>query len=222
MRLAMFDLDNTLLAGDSDAEWARFLIKIGVLDAAEAAEKNERFYEDYKQGCLDIQAFLAFQLQALARQPQALLARWHAQFMEEHILPLVTDAGMTLVQKHQAQGDATLIVTATNQFVTGPIAKLYGVDALIATELECNEQGEFTGRPRGIPSFREGKIARVEAWLASQGWHWDNLETSYFYSDSLNDLPLLSKVHHPVAVDPDPVLRQHANQAGWPILSLRA
>ena len=220
MDLVLFDLDNTLLAGDSDFEWAQFLIQRGVLDAALHAEANEVFYAQYKAGTLDIHAFLDFQLQPLARHTRAELERWHADFMASHINPMILPVALALVRAHQAQGAVTAIVTATNSFVTGPIARAFGIAHLIAT-IPATEDGEFTGKPRGLPSFREGKITRVEGWLESLGLHWESFAASYFYSDSLNDLPLLSRVTHPVAVDPDDTLRAHALEAGWPVLSLR-
>lgn len=220
MELALFDLDNTLLAGDSDFEWAQFLIARGVLDADVHASANQMFYEQYKAGTLDIHAFLEFQLKALSRYARAELDRWHVQFMAEHIAPIMLPKAVSLVREHQARGALTAIVTATNSFVTGPIARAFGIPHLIAT-IPAAERGEFTGAPRGLPSFREGKITRVEGWLESLGLHWGSFDASYFYSDSLNDLPLLSVVTHPVATDPDDTLRAHAQAAGWPVISLR-
>ncbi|MEY3200768.1 MAG: hypothetical protein RIR70_318 [Pseudomonadota bacterium] len=220
MNLVLFDLDNTLLAGDSDYEWAQFLIKRGVLDRAVHEAANQIFYEQYKAGTLDIHAFLNFQLKPLSRHRRAELDRWHLDFMREHIAPIMLPAARTLIDTHQQSGALTAIVTATNSFVTGPIARAFGIPHLIAT-IPAAENGEFTGQPRGLPSFREGKITRVEAWLESLGLHWGSFEQSYFYSDSLNDLPLLGKVSHPVAVDPDDTLKAHAQGAGWQVMSLR-
>ena len=219
MNLALFDLDNTLIAGDSDFEWAQFLIGVGVVDGELHAAKNRAFYEQYKAGTLDIDEFLDFQLAPLARHPRRQLDAWHAEFMATRICPLIGAAARALVDKHRAGGDLCAIVTATNSFVTGPIAREFGIAHLVATIPAC-DNGRFTGAPRGTPSFREGKIVRVEAWLESLGLHWGSFARSHFYSDSLNDLPLLSMVSDPVAVDPDPTLRAHAEAAGWPIISL--
>lgn len=220
MQLALFDLDNTLLAGDSDFEWAQYLISRGVLDREVYEARNQDFYEQYKAGTLDIHEFLDFQLKPLSRHPRRELDAWHADFMARHILPMVTEQGRELVRRHQAEGALTAIVTATNSFVTAPIARAFGIEHLIATEPE-RANGEFTGRVSGTPSFREGKIARVEAWLAGLGHGWQSFGRSWFYSDSLNDLPLLGKVTDPVAVDPDPTLERHARERGWPIITLR-
>ena len=220
MNLALFDLDNTLLSGDSDFEWAQFLIGKGVVDREIQEAKNIEFYEQYKAGTLDIQAFLAFQLAPLTRHPRAELDAWHAEYLERHIRPLIGEPARALVRKHQDDGDLCALVTATNSFVTGPIAREFGVAHLIATVPEW-EDGRFTGRARGTPSFREGKILRTEAWLESLGLCWGSFEKSYFYSDSLNDLPLLSTVDTPVAVDPDDTLRAHASEMGWKIITLR-
>jgi HAD superfamily hydrolase (TIGR01490 family) len=220
MNLALFDLDNTLLSGDSDFEWAQFLIGKGVVDREIQEAKNIEFYEQYKAGTLDIQAFLAFQLAPLTRHPRAELDAWHAEYLERHIRPLIGDAARALVRQHLDGGDLCALVTATNSFVTGPIAREFGVAHLIATVPEW-EDGRFTGRARGTPSFREGKILRTEAWLESLGLCWGSFEKSYFYSDSLNDLPLLSTVDTPVAVDPDDTLRAHASEMGWKIITLR-
>ena len=220
MNLALFDLDNTLLAGDSDFEWAQFLITKGVLDREVHEATNIAFYEDYKAGTLDIHAFLDFQLAPLARHTRSELDAWHREFMTARIAPIMTPAARNLVQHHLAAGDICAIVTATNSFVTGPICQAFGIPHLIAT-IPAQENGRFTGKPRGTPSFKEGKIERVESWLESLGLWWGAFAESHFYSDSLNDLPLLKKVSHPVAVDPDDTLRAAATQAGWPILSLR-
>ena len=218
MRLALFDLDNTLLAGDSDFEWAQFLIEKGVLDREVYEARNQAFYDQYKAGTMDIHEFLDFQLKPLARHPREQLDIWHAEFMAKKIVPMVAPGAAALLQKHA--GDVCVIVTATNSFVTAPIARHLGVPHLIATEPEA-VGGEFTGRVVGTPSFREGKVTRLDEWLASQGKGWTDVEASWFYSDSLNDLPLLERVDHPVAVDPDVTLKAHAERSGWPLLSLR-
>jgi len=217
MKLALFDLDNTLLDGDSDHAWAQFLIEEGVLHAGEYHAKNEWFYERYKDGTLDIHEFLAFQLAPIARRPRVELDRWHRDFMQRKVRPMILPKAPALIAKHSDA--ATAIVTATNRFITAPIAAELGVPKLIATDIE-EVDGVFTGKPRGTPTFREGKIERVNEWLAERGHSLADYE-SWFYSDSLNDLPLLERVTHPVAVDPDPTLRAHAAGRGWPIISLR-
>ena len=220
MRLALFDLDNTLLGGDSDFEWAQFLIGQGVLDREVHEARNLEFYEQYKAGTLDIHAFLDFQLKPLSRHPRAQLDAWHAQFMRQRIHPIILPKARELVARHAAEDDLMVIITATNSFVTWPIAKEFGVSELIATEPE-QVNGEFTGNVAGTPSFREGKVTRLDAWLQARGLSWQAIEASTFYSDSLNDLPLLQRVTRPVAVDPDPTLRAHAESHGWPVISLR-
>jgi HAD superfamily hydrolase (TIGR01490 family) len=218
MQLALFDLDNTLLAGDSDFEWAQFLIEKGVLDREVYEARNQTFYDQYKAGTLDIHAFLEFQLRPLSRHPRTQLDAWHAEFMRDKILPIIAPGTPGLLERHR---DALcVIVTATNSFVTAPIARALGVDHLIATE-PAQLNGEFTGAVAGEPSFREGKVSRLDAWLKDRGASWDEVEQSWFYSDSLNDLPLLARVSHPVAVDPDATLKAHAEAHGWPVISLR-
>ncbi len=220
MKLALFDLDNTLLSGDSDFEWAQFLIELGVIDRELYEAKNQHFYEQYKAGTLDIHEFLDFQLKPLSRHARRVLDGWHEEFMRGKVRGMMGKAAQDLVNQHRAAGDICVIITATNSFVTAPIAHAFGVDHLIATDPE-QINGEFTGRVAGVPSFREGKIARLESWMDERGWNWDSFSDTTFYSDSLNDLPLLGKVMHPVAVDPDTTLRAHAEQHGWPIISLR-
>jgi HAD superfamily hydrolase (TIGR01490 family) len=221
MNLALFDLDNTLLAGDSDFEWAQFLISKGVLDREVHEARNIDFFEHYKAGTLDIHAFLDFQLAPLARHSREELDAWHREFMATRICPMIGDSARSLVSKHANDGDLLAIVTATNSFVTGPIAQEFGIAHLIAT-IPAQESGNFTGKARGIPAFREGKIARVEAWLESRGLWLGSFEQSWFYSDSHNDLPLLNLVTNPVAVDADPTLVQHAAKHDWPHISLRS
>jgi HAD superfamily hydrolase (TIGR01490 family) len=218
-RLALFDLDYTLLPIDSDYEWSRFLVRLGVVDGAEYERRNNAFFEQYKQGTLDIDAFLEFQLAPLAAHPCATLDDWHARFMDEVIKPAIREPALALVQRHREQGDLCAIVTATNEFVTAPIARAFGIEHLIATRVE--RAGDcYTGRSSGTPSFREGKIARTEEWLQSQGRAWTDFGESWFYSDSANDLPLLERVSHPVATNPDPRLTAVAQARGWPVLSL--
>lgn len=220
MRLALFDLDNTLLAGDSDFEWAEFLISQGVLDRQLHQARNAKFYEDYKNGILDIYAFLEFQLKPLSLHPRQQLDAWHAQYMQTKIRGMMTDKAKALVEKHRRAGDLMLIITATNSFVTTPIAHEFGIEHLIGTTPE-EIDGEFTGRVIGTPSFKEGKVTRLHEWLHERGQGFADFDETWFYSDSLNDLPLLKVVDHPVAVDPDPTLRAYAEEAKWPIISLR-
>jgi HAD superfamily hydrolase (TIGR01490 family) len=218
MRLALFDLDNTLLAGDSDFEWAQFLIEKEVLDREVYEARNRDFYEAYKAGTLDIHEFLDFQLKPLARHPRKQLELWHSEFMQKKILPIITRKARDLVDSHR--DDARVVITATNRFVTAPIAREFGIENLIATEPE--EIGvEFTGRVKGVPSFREGKVERLKMWMTEHGIEWNRVQQTWFYSDSLNDLPLLSLVSHPVAVDPDETLKEHAIMNDWRVISLR-
>ena len=220
MNLALFDLDNTLLSGDSDFEWAQFLIEQGVLDRELFEAKNLAFYEQYKTGTLDIHEFLDFQLKPLSRHARKVLDGWHEEFMRRKVRGMMGSAARDLVARHRAAGDVCVIITATNSFVTAPIAREFGVEHLIATEPE-QKDGEFTGGVAGVPCFREGKITRLESWMAQRGWGWNSFAGSWFYSDSLNDLPLLNKVKTPVAVDPDATLRAHAERHGWHIMTLR-
>lgn len=220
MNLALFDLDNTLLAGDSDYAWGQFLIERGVLGREEYETQNAAFFEQYKAGTLDIHEYLGFALRPLAAHSAGELARWHAEFMRSCILPMITPAARALVARHREAGDLCAVVTATNSFVTAPIAHEFSVPHLLATEPEC-AAGRFTGRVAGTPCFREGKILRVEQWLAGLGRRLEDFGDSRFYSDSHNDLPLLERVRQPVAVDPDPQLAAEAARRGWPVMSLR-
>ncbi len=220
MQLAIFDLDNTLLNGDSDYQWGQFLIEIGVLNGAEHTARNEQFYADYKEGKLDIYAFLAFQLKPLSQYPRAQLDAWHAQYMQQKIMPMITQSSRNLVEKHRANGDLLLIITATNSFVTAPIAKAFGIEHLIGTTPE-EINGEFTGGVSGTPSFQQGKITRLNEWLAARGQSLKDFGTTWFYSDSHNDLPLMQMVDKPVAVNADPTLKAYAEAHGWPMISLR-
>jgi len=220
MNLVLFDLDNTLLAGDSDFEWGQYLISRGVLDREMYEARNLEFYEQYKAGTLDIDVFLDFQLKPLSQHPRHQLDAWHAEFMATRILPIITPQARQLVKQHLDAGALVAIVTATNSFVTQPIAREFGVEHLVATEPALSK-GAFTGAVQGTPCFREGKITCVTEWLARLEHSWNDFPESYFYSDSLNDLPLLGKVSHPVAVNPDPTLASHAKAHGWPILNLR-
>ena len=219
MELVLFDLDNTLIDGDSDYEWAQFLIEQGVLERRSYEERNQEFFDQYKAGRLDIYAFLDFQLAPLAQYPRAQLDAWHAGFMRLKIEPIISSASRRLVERHLQDGHLCAIVTATNSFITAPIAREFGVAHLIATEPE-EIDGRFTGKVRGTPCFREGKITRVDEWLHAQGMRWGDFSESRFYSDSHNDLPLLERVTHPVAVRPDPPLKHTALARGWDVIAL--
>lgn len=218
--LALFDLDNTLLAGDSDYNWSLFLIKEGLLDAKTHHERNEQFYLDYKNGNLNIYKFLEFQLQPLSQHSVEFLNTLHLKYMEQVIRPMMTQKAQDLVNKHKANGDLCLVITATNSFVTKPIATAYGIAHLIGTDPEVLD-GKYTGGVSGIPSFQEGKVTRIKEWLAERGQTLADFEVSYFYSDSHNDLPLMKLVTNPVAVDADPTLTAYATEQGWSQISLR-
>ena len=218
MALAIFDLDNTLLAGDSDYLWGQYLVEQGIVDADQYEAANLRFYEDYKAGTLDIDAFLKFALKPLSLHSREQLEAWRSQFIERLIRPILLPAAHAVIEAHAKCGDTLMIITATNAFVTRPIADLYGIEHLIATHPEIKNE-QYTGNYVGIPCFQEGKVKQLDAWLNSTG---ASLEGSWFYSDSHNDLPLLNKVTHPVAVDPDETLSRHAEAASWTILSLRS
>lgn len=217
MRLAIFDLDNTLLAGDSDYLWGEFLVEKGIVDGEAYRSANERFYEQYRAGKLDIAEFLHFALKPLSQNNPEDLFAWRTQFVEEKIKPITLPSARQVIEKHRAAGDILLVITATNRFVTEPIVKLYGIDHLIATTPEFRE-GRYTGEFEGIPCFQAGKVIRLDEWIAEHDY---GLADSWFYSDSHNDLPLLEKVSNPVAVDPDETLRGIAQARGWPVISLR-
>jgi len=217
LALALFDLDNTLLAGDSDYLWGEYLVEQGVVDGQNYARENERFYREYLAGTLDIHAWLAFQLHPLAAHDPDFMRDLRQRFLEEKIQPIILPAGRDLIERHRACGDMPLIITATNSFITQPIAALLGVPYLLATEPEIVD-GRYTGRVSGTPCFREGKVERLTAWLTE---HRMDLNGSWFYSDSHNDLPLLQLVEHPVAVNPDDTLAHLAASRAWPILDLR-
>lgn len=221
MILTLFDLDNTLLRGDSDYEWGQYLIQVGAVEREGYERANKAYYEDYKAGRLDIHDFLAFALKPLSEYPKAQLLEWRAAFVEDRIRPLITDEAIELVRIEKERADRIAIVTATNSFVTSPIAELFEIDHLIATEPERDAVGNFTGRVLGTPCFREGKITRVNDWLHQEGLSFDALSHSRFYSDSQNDLPLMEVVKEAVAVNPDPTLEAHATRLGWPILRLK-
>ncbi|KOR31310.1 phosphoserine phosphatase [Achromatium sp. WMS3] len=216
MALALFDLDNTLIAGDSDYLWGKFLVDLGVVDSENYERKNKQFYQEYNEGRLNIQAFLNFTLKPLTQYSLDQLVTWRTQFVEKHIEPIILPAGEKLIARHRAQGDKLLIITATNAFVTEPIAARLGVELLAAAPEQ--KDGRYTGRMAEVPCFREGKVIRLRAWLQANNI---SMDASTFYSDSCNDLPLLQLVTHPVAVDPDPILHQYADAHNWPIISLR-
>ena len=217
MSLAIFDLDNTLLSDDSDYLWGKFLAQQGIVDGELYERQNQKFYDDYKNGNLDIFAFLSFSLKPLSELPAAQLATLHSQFMQQCIIPVIAPGTAALLDKHRSRGDTLLIITATNRFITAPIAEQLAIPHLLATEAEMVD-GMYTGNVAGTPCFQEGKVTRLNEWLVDQQ---EDLNGSWFYSDSHNDLPLLKMVSHPIAVDPDTTLRQYADQQGWPVISLR-
>ena len=217
MKLALFDLDNTLLAGDSDHAWGDWLCKWGILDKAHYKAKNDEFYERYQAGTMDVMEYLNFSLAILGKASVKQLHEWQLQFMRDTVEPMILKKGEELLEQHRKEGHKLVIITATNRFITDPIAKRLGVNNLIATECEMKD-GHYTGRPTGVPCYQEGKVTRLKDWLKQNN---ADLEGSYFYSDSKNDLPLLSLVENPVAVDPDEDLKKHAQTQGWPIISLR-
>lgn len=217
MALALFDLDNTLLRGDSDHAWGEFLVARGAVDAERFAYENDRYYKAYVEGTLDIYEFLEqHQLRPLALHDRPTLDRWLAEFVENRIRPMISAAARALVERHRARDDTLVIITATNRFLTAPISAEFGIEHLLATEPE-EISGRFTGKVAGTPCYRDGKVTRLRAWLAAQHL---TLRDSWFYSDSHNDLPLLNLVTHPVAVNPDDILRNHARACGWPVIDL--
>jgi HAD superfamily hydrolase (TIGR01490 family) len=224
-QLALFDLDYTLLPCDSDYEWGQFLARIGVVDSEHYAKQNERFYQDYKDGTLDIHAFLRFALKPLSEHSRAQLKDWHDAFMKEVIQGQLRQPALDLVKRHQDAGDLCCVITATNGFVTRPIVESFGIEHLIATEpatINNDPLANYTGEVKGIPNFREGKVRNLHDWLTTQNLSFDQMPHSYFYSDSMNDLPLLEEVSNPIATNPDERLRNEAHQRHWPILELFA
>ena len=217
MRLALFDLDNTLLGGDSDHAWGDYLCEREILDPVAYKARNDEFYQDYLAGKLDNTAYLNFCLEILGRTEMAQLDEWHRDYMRDCIEPIILPKALELLARHRDAGDTLLIITATNRFVTAPIAARLGVEHLIATECEMID-GRYSGRTTDVACFREGKVTRLKRWLEESG---HSLDGSYFYSDSMNDLALLEQVANPVAVDPDPNLRAEASKRGWPVISLR-
>lgn len=217
MTLAIFDLDNTLLGGDSDHAWGEFMCQVGMVDVDSYRQGNDEFHRQYERGEMNIYAYLEFALAPLAAYSQDELKQWHQKFMAEVIKPIILPKGLDIIKKHRDAGHHLMMITATNQFVTSPIAEHLGMDTLIATNAEMID-GRYTGKPEGIPSYQDGKVTRLNDWLKE---HNESLAGSYFYSDSQNDLPLLNQVENPIAVNPDPVLTEYAEQNGWPILDLR-
>lgn len=216
MTLALFDLDNTLLNDDSDYQWGQFLVAKGLVNVETHTERNQAFYQQYQNGTLDIHEFCAFSFASLACRSMEELAELHKEFMQEYIEPKMSNKSKALVAQHQAMGHTLMVITATNSFVTRPIVTAFGIDNLIATEPKV-EDGRYTTKIDGVPSFKEGKVTRLETWLTENN---ETLEGSYFYSDSHNDLPLLERVDHPIAVDPDPTLEALAREHQWDIISL--
>lgn len=217
MALAIFDLDNTLIANDSDYLWGEFLVERGYVDGKEFAATNAQFFEDYKKGTLDIFAYQRFALAPLSKQSMETLAQWHADFMQNVIEPIVLPKAIAAIEKHKAQGDRVMIITATNTFITRPIGERYGITELLGTDGEIID-GRYTGEVTGTPTFQEGKVTRLNAWLEENN---ESLEGSYFYSDSHNDLPLLNIVDNPIVVDGDDKLLTVAKENGWPSISFR-
>lgn len=222
MRLAIFDLDNTLIAGDSDHAWGEFMVTEGMVDAEAYKQANDQFYADYERGELDLEAYLNFSLEPLTHYTLEQLKVLHNQFLQQVVEPMMLPQAKALLQQHRNNGDYLLIITSTNGFITKPIAKALRVDDILATDAEIVDN-RYSGKMTGIPCFQAGKITRLQQWLESaedQGFSGD-LKECYFYSDSINDLPLMLEVANPVAVDPDDALRAHAESANWPIISLR-
>ena len=217
MTLAIFDLDNTLLAGDSDHAWGEFLVDAELVDADSHRQQNDRFYQDYLNGELDVYRYQRFALSPIADRDPEEVAAWRKAFMNSRIKPLYQRKADELLASHRAQGHTLMIITATNRFVTGPIAEAMGIEHLLATEPEIVD-GRYTGDIVGVPTYQDGKVIRLKEWLEENG---ESLEGAWFYSDSHNDLPLLKLVDNPVAVDPDPTLEQYARDQGWPVMSLR-
>jgi HAD superfamily hydrolase (TIGR01490 family) len=217
MRLALFDLDNTLLGGDSDHAWGDYLCQRGILDGAAYKTRNDAFYQDYLAGTLNLTDYLNFSLEILGRTAREQLDEWHRDFMRDCVEPMILPKAVELIARHRDAGDTLVVITATNRFVTAPIVERLGIETLLATECEVVD-GRYTGKTTDVPCFREGKVTRLNRWLQENNF---SLDDSYFYSDSMNDLPLLEQVTHAVAVDPDENLRAQAALRGWPVISLR-
>lgn len=219
--LAIFDLDNTLINTDSDHSWPQYLMKKGVVDVEFVRTQNDKFYQDYQNGCLNIDEFLQFHLEPLTHFDMDELAAMHREFTQEFILPHIGPMAKMLVQSHRQAGDELLVISSTNEFIITPICQLFGIDNIIGTQLEIGENGRYTGGYIGTPSLKEGKITRLHQWLAARGETLKNYGKTYFYSDSKNDLPLLRYVSDPVAVNPDEVLLKEATEKGWPVLNFQ-
>ncbi len=219
MNLAIFDLDNTLLNGDSDYNWSLFLIKKGILDQSIYEQQNEEFFKDYQTGSLDIDAYAEFQFKPLRENERFFLNDLRDEYVATIIRPMITEKAKDLVNEHRSQGDQLLIITATNSFITKPIAALFGIEELIGTDLE-EINNQFTGKIKGVASFQEGKVTRLNQWLDEKHLTLAQFDKTFFYSDSKNDLPLLRIVSHPVAVNPDATLNTEAKKNNWPIMSL--
>ncbi len=217
MALAIFDLDNTLIAGDSDHGWGEFLVAKNKVDRGHYQEMNDRFYADYENGCMDIMAYLEFSLAPLAATSMAELGQLHLEFMQQVIAPLRLPKAEALIEKHRLAGDRLLVITSTNRFIVEPICQALGIHELLATDPEI-VNGRYSGKIVGIPTYQEGKVDRLNLWLNDNN---ETLDGSYFYSDSINDMPLLLEVDKPVAVDPDAALSAQASSRGWDIISLR-
>ena len=220
MKLALFDLDGTLLPTDSDHAFGEFMVEIGWVDAGGWRARNDEFYAQYQAGTLVLAEYLDFATSAWRSRPLAEAEAARERFMREVIGPQLHPAARALVDGHTNAGDLVAVVTATNEFVTAPIARAFGVEHLLAVELERDDNGLFTGRSVGVPTFREGKVTRVEAWLAAMDRRWADFDDVLFYSDSTNDLPLLERVHTPIATNPTPALEAIASERGWRILKL--
>jgi len=219
MNLVIFDLDNTLLKGDSDYNWALFLIKKGFLDKESYEQKNEQFYKDYQNGSLDVFEYCEFQFEVLKNNKRKILEQLREQYLQEVILPMIPDKAYDLVGHHKRNKEKLLIITATNSFITKPIGKIFGINDLIGTDPEVIK-GNFTGKVSGIPAFQEGKVKRLLSWLKDKNLSMKSFEKIFFYSDSRNDIPLLKKVTNPVAANPDKVLLAKAKDKGWPVIKL--
>ena len=218
-RLALFDLDHTLLPLDSDHGWGEFSIAIGWCDRTEFGRRNDEFFAHYQAGTLNVPDYVRFATEAIVQRGAAAAQAAHQRFMQEVITPAILPQAQALVRAHQQAGDLVVITSATNEFVTRPIAAAFGVQELLSTELERDATGWFTGGVQGVPNMREGKVVRMDAWLAARGLSWEGVEST-FYSDSMNDLPLLERVNHPVATNPEPRLRAIAQERGWRVLDL--
>lgn len=221
MNLAIFDLDRTLINCDSDNEWPKYLLKKGLIDQSFVDFERNKYYQDYINGCLNIDEFLKFQLAPLGRFSRAELDKMHNEYLHEFILPHITMMAKMLVQSHRDAGDELLLLSATNEFIITPIAHVFGIENVIGVQLETDSNGNYTGAYVGTPSFKEGKVTRLYQWLQSRGLTMSSYEKIYFYSDSHNDLPLLKEVSDPVAVNPDDKLNSYAQQHGWPVLNFQ-